>query len=149
MYRAHLTAPPAHGLRLHNVALAVGDLNAMITWYESRLGFVVTERGRFDAVGADFAMLEASGLRIEMVSRAFTSIRPVDRTPPPDHLGVLGIKALVFETNDLATATAALVEHGVEMVWADQRLNAERRSTMLRDPEGNLIHIFGPVVHNA
>jgi hypothetical protein len=31
-------------------------------------------------------MLEASGLRIEMVSRAFTSIRPVDRTPPPDHL---------------------------------------------------------------
>ena len=70
MYKAHLTPPPTRGLRLHNVALAVGDLSAMITWYESRLGFVVTERGRFDAVSADFAMLEASGLRIELVSRA-------------------------------------------------------------------------------
>jgi len=70
MYRAQPTPPPAHGPRLHNVGLAVGDLSAMITWYESRLGFVVTERGRFDAVNADFAMLEASGLRIELVSRA-------------------------------------------------------------------------------
>ena len=149
MYRAHLTPPPAHGLRLHNVALAVGDLNAMVTWYESRLGFIVTERGRFDAVGADFAMLEASGLRIELVSRAFATVRPVDRTPPPDHFGVLGIKALVFETDDLTAATAALVEHSVETVWADQRLTAERRSTMACDPEGNLIHIFGPAIYNA
>ena len=70
MYRAQPTPPPAHGLRLHNVGLAVGDLSAMITWYESRLGFVVTERGRFDAVNADFAMLETSGMRIELVSRA-------------------------------------------------------------------------------
>jgi hypothetical protein len=31
MYRVHPTPPPAHGLRLHNVALAVGDLRAMIT----------------------------------------------------------------------------------------------------------------------
>jgi glyoxylase I family protein len=149
MYRAHLNPSPAHGLRLHNIALAVGNLNAMIAWYESRLGFVVTERGRFDAVGADFAMLEAGGLRIELVSRGTEAVRPVDRTPPPDHLGVLGFKALVFETDNLVTTTAALVEHGVDVVWADQQLTPERRSTMLRDPEGNLIHIFGPVAHSA
>jgi len=146
MYTAHLNPPPAHGLRLHNVALAVGNLNAMIAWYETRLGFVVTERGRFDAVGADFAMLEAGGLRIELVSRASDIVRPVDRTPPPDHLRVLGFKALVFETDDLTRTTAALVEQGVEVEWTDQQLTVERRSTMLRDPEGNLIHIFGPAV---
>ncbi|MBB5424452.1 hypothetical protein QF000_006928 [Paraburkholderia atlantica] len=34
----------------------------------------------------------------------------------------------------------------VDMVWADQPLSAERRSTLLRDPEGNLIHIVGPIL---
>jgi glyoxylase I family protein len=149
MYKAHLTPPPARNLRLNNVALAVGDLNAMIAWYESRLGFVVTERGHFDAVAADYAMLEAAGLRIELVSRTGAVPRPVDRMPAPDHLSVLGFKALVFETDDLAATTAALMDHGVETVWADQPLTAERRSTMVRDPDGNLIHIFGPLVRGV
>lgn len=149
MYQAHLTLPPIRGLRLHNVALAVSRLNAMVAWYESRLGFVVTERGRFDAVGADYAMLEAAGLRIELVSRTSGVQRPVDRTAPPDHLSVLGLKAIVFETDDLEATTALLAEHRVDMVWADQPLSAERRSTMLRDPEGNLIHIFGPILRRT
>ncbi|WP_429292749.1 VOC family protein [Paraburkholderia sp. CI3] len=34
--------PPVRGLRLNNIALAVSDLNAMVAWYESRLGFVAT-----------------------------------------------------------------------------------------------------------
>ena len=46
--------------------------------------------------------------------------------------------------DDLAAATATLTQHGVEFVRANQPLNAARSSTMLRDPEGNLINIFGP-----
>ncbi|ACD15845.1 VOC family protein [Paraburkholderia phytofirmans] len=136
--------PPVPGLRLDNVALATGDLNASIAWYETVLGFTVIERGRFDAVGADFAMIEAAGVRIELVSRPYAEHQRVDRTAPPHHLDVLGYKAIVFETDDLAAATATLRQHGVEFLWADQPLNAERSSTMLRDPEGNLINIFGP-----
>ncbi|MEX3633099.1 VOC family protein [Paraburkholderia sp. BR14320] len=146
MYKAHLMLPPVRGLRLNNVALAVSNLSAMVAWYESRLGFVVSGRGRFDAEGADYAILEAAGLRIELVARASAVQRPVDRTTPPDHLAVLGLKAMVFETDDLEATTALLEEHRVDMVWADQPLSAERRSTMLRDPEGNLIHIFGPLL---
>jgi glyoxylase I family protein len=137
--------PPAKGLRLNNFAVAVSDLKAMTEWYETRLGFVVTERGRFDAVGADYAMIEAFGFRIELVSRPSKVERPVDRTPLPDHLGVLGFKSLVLETDDLAAATDALAQHGVEMLWGNQPFTATRHSTMLRDLEGNLIHIFGPV----
>ncbi|MFM0335968.1 VOC family protein [Paraburkholderia fungorum] len=135
---------PVSGLRVNNIALATGDLNATIAWYEAVLGFVVTERGRFDAVGADYAMIEAAGVRIELVSRPHAEHQRVDRTPPPHHLDVLGHKAIVFETDDLAAATATLAQHGVEFVWANQPLNAERSSTMLRDPEGNLINLFGP-----
>jgi glyoxylase I family protein len=134
---------PLARLRLHNFALAVRDLDAMIAWYETVLGFVVSERGRFDAVSADYAMIESDGMRIELVSRAGETARPVDRTAPPMHLNVLGWKALVLETDDLAAATAALVQHKVEIVWADQPLSANLRSTMIRDPEGNMINIFG------
>ncbi|MGF6757635.1 VOC family protein [Paraburkholderia sp. GAS42] len=135
---------PVSGLRLHNFALAVRDLNAMIAWYETVLGFVVSERGRFDAVNAAYAMVEAGGMRIELVSRAGEMRRPVDRTAPPDHLNVPGWKALVLETEDLTATTAALVQHNVEIVWADQQLSEHLRSTMIRDPEGNMINIFGP-----
>lgn len=144
METSSVAKPPVSGLRINNVALATGDLNATIAWYETVLGFVVTERGRFDAVGADYAMIEAAGVRIELVSRPHAEHQRVDRTPPPNHLDVLGYKAIVFETDDLAATTAALTRHGVEFVWANQALNAERSSTMLRDPEGNLINLFGP-----
>ena len=135
--------PPVPGLRVNNLALAVGNLEAMIAWYGKVLGFVVMERGRFDAVDADYAMIDAAGVRIELVSRANAEHRRVDRTPPPNHLDVLGYKALVFETSDLAEATAALRRHGVELLWAELPLNDMFSSTMLRDPEGNLINILG------
>ncbi|TAL99183.1 MAG: VOC family protein [Paraburkholderia sp.] len=134
---------PVGGLQLHNFALAARDLDAMIAWYETVLGFAVSERGRFDAVSADYAMLEAGGMRIELVLRAGEAGRPVDRTAPPGHLNVPGWKALVLETDDLPAATAALVQHDVEIVWANQPVSAYLRSTMIRDPEGNLINIFG------
>jgi catechol 2,3-dioxygenase-like lactoylglutathione lyase family enzyme len=131
-------------LRLNNMALAVGNLNAMIHWYETALGFAIAERGRFDNVGADYAMLDGAGMRLELVTRPASNQYPVDRTMPPDHLSVLGWKALVLETDDLAAVTATLAAHGADMLWADEQLSVDRRSTMIRDPEGNLIHIFGP-----
>jgi glyoxylase I family protein len=62
---------------------------------------------------------------------------------------VLGWKALVLESSDLAATTTSLVAHGVETVCADQPISADRRSTMIRDPEGNLINVFGPLLKAA
>jgi catechol 2,3-dioxygenase-like lactoylglutathione lyase family enzyme len=149
MSTSRIALPPVAGLRLHNFALAVQDLGAMVAWYEAVLGFTVTERGRFDAVNADYVMIERDGLRMELVSRAGDVHRPVDRTPPPAHLNVPGWKALVLECADLAATTALLAAHEVETVWADQPISANRRSTMIRDPEGNLIHVFGPLLTQA
>lgn len=133
----------ADRLRLDNVTIAVGDLAAMTHWYEAVLGFAVRARGRFELVGADYALLEGAGVRIELISRP-GACAPVDRTAPPDHLAVLGYKAIVLETADLPAATQELVDRGVEVVWADRPVSADRRSTLVRDPEGNLINIFGP-----
>jgi glyoxylase I family protein len=138
------TLPPAvSSLRLNNFALAVGDLERMVTWYVEVLGFEVKERDRFDAVGADYAMLDGTGFRLELISRPGTPKKPADRTQPPSHLDVLGWKAMVLETTDLAATTAALSEHGVDIVWAELDLSPDTQSTMIRDPEGNMINIFG------
>jgi len=130
-------------LRLNNVALAVADLEAMVGWYQNALGLRVEERGHFDPVNADFAMLTGDGFRLELVSRVGGEHHLVDRTAPPQHLHVLGWKAIVLESNDLAASTAALMAQGVEIVWAEQQLTPTLASTMVRDPEGNLINIFG------
>lgn len=135
----------ASGLALNNVAIAVRDLPRMVAWYERVLGLTTAERGRFDAVGADYAMLEGAGTRIELVTIGSDNPVPVDRSAAPHHLGVLGYKALVFDTHDLPARTTALADQGVEFVWADQQLTPRRRSTMIRDPEGNMIHFFGPL----
>ncbi|MFP3567833.1 VOC family protein [Paraburkholderia sp. SIMBA_030] len=69
----------------------------------------------------------------------------METTPlPTPAVGGLRINNVALATGDLNAAIAMLAQHGVEFVWADQPLNAARSSTMLRDPEGNLINIFGP-----
>ncbi|MDN0076700.1 transposase [Crenobacter sp. SG2303] len=78
---SQLFAPLA--LRLNNVALAVTDLEAMISWYQNAFGLQVEERGHFDPVNADFAMLTGDGFRRELVSRAGGEHRPADRSAPP------------------------------------------------------------------
>lgn len=136
---------PGFTLRLNNMALAVADLPAMVDWYRDVLGLRIAEQGRFEGVGADYVMLDGEGFRLELVSRAKGDHRPVDRTAPPLHLDVLGWKALVLETGDLAALGQQLRKHEVETLWDDMALTPDRHSTMIRDPEGNMIHVFGPL----
>lgn len=138
------THPLAGRLQLNNLALAVADLPRAIDWYQRVLGFAVEERGHFEPVAADFAMLVGAGIRLELVASRRATLREVDRTPPPRHLQVLGWKALVLQCDDLAAVGEHLRAAGVELLWEEQPLNKSRSSTLLRDPEGNLINLFGP-----
>ncbi|WP_371367566.1 VOC family protein [Pseudomonas sp. QL9] len=138
------THPLAGRLQLNNLALAVADLPRAIDWYQRVLGFAVEERGHFEPVAADFAMLVGAGIRLELVASRRATLREVDRTPPPRHLQVLGWKALVLQCDDLAAVGEHLRAAGVELLWEEQPLNESRSSTLLRDPEGNLINLFGP-----
>ncbi|WP_321918053.1 VOC family protein [Paraburkholderia sp. J11-2] len=135
------TAAPA--LRLNNFALAVANLDAMVAWYVDVLGLAIAAKGHFDAVGANYAMLDGMGFRLELVSRPGTPKVAAKRTPPPEHLDETGWKALVLESGDLAGVTAGFARLGVEIVWAQAQLTPTISSTMIRDPEGNLIHILG------
>ncbi|MBB5190414.1 catechol-2,3-dioxygenase [Silvimonas terrae] len=145
----HISPPSLDGqLRLSNLALAVADLPNMVNWYQSVLGFKVDTEGEFPIVGARYAVLEGAGLRIELITRTGANFRPVDRSPPPFHLSQLGWKALVLHSEDLKTTTAVLRAHDVEICWAEEKTTEHLKSTLIRDPEGNFINIFGPLQDN-
>lgn len=135
--------PPAGGLRLNNIALAVENLDRMATWYETVLDFEVVERGRVDKAGTDYAMLEGAGFRLELVSLPGAPRRPAEDAGTTGHFAALGWQAVVLRTGNLSATTAALIAHNVDIVWAESQLSSTLSSTMIRDPEGNLINIFG------
>lgn len=133
--------PPA--LTERAIALAVADLERMAQWYCSVLGARETARGEFPAVGAAYVMLELGGRALELISRPATAMVMPDRTAPPDHLSQLGWKALVFDAGDLNPWNRWLAKHSAEIVWQNVELAPGEVSTMIRDPEGNLVNLFG------
>jgi hypothetical protein len=58
-------------------------------------------------------------------------------------VGDLGNIVRWYQTQDLPGTTALLAQQEVDIVWADQQLSPGQRPALIRDPEGNLINIFG------
>ncbi|SAK89347.1 Glyoxalase/Bleomycin resistance protein/Dioxygenase superfamily protein [Caballeronia arationis] len=143
MNEPQLQLPAARGLSLNNIALAVESLDEMVTWYVTVLGFEAIERGRLDAVGADYATLSGAGFRLELVSLPGAPRHPADHTKPPGHPATLGWQAIVLRSENLGEAMAVLRTHDVGIVWAESQLSTTLISTVIRDPEGNFINIFG------
>lgn len=135
---------PLHfaGLRVAQFALAVSDLPTMTRWYGEALGFELVGRGRFDAVGADYALVSGAGVTLELITLGHPEPVPVDRAAPPHHLARLGWKALVLYSDALTALTRHLESCGADMVWCEAEITPGVCSTMVRDPEGNLIHVI-------
>ena len=144
-------ASPTHGatgdaiasLRFDNMALSVADAEASAAWYARHFGFAVARRMRFEPVGADVVFLEREGVRLELLQVATSRRTAALDAEPSAHLGYLGYKAVVFTVVDLDAFTDALEVNGANVVWALQALEPDGpRSTLVRDPDGNLINVF-------
>jgi catechol 2,3-dioxygenase-like lactoylglutathione lyase family enzyme len=130
-------------LALNNLAFTVSDIGASINWYSDVLGFKVTKREEFAAIGAQVAFLAFSDIRLEML-QVPDSIR-IDAlfAEAPAHLKPIGNKVLVLEVSDLAAATRELEEKDVTFAWKEKNLTKDGTpSTMIRDNDGNFINIF-------
>ena len=130
-------------LRFENVAISVADLDRVAAWYQEVLGFKQVGSGEFPTAVARFVFLEGKGMRIELIS---TGKAALTRLPdPPAHLETTGFKAIVLRTDDLSLATRELENKGVTLVWRELQLTNDIAATLIRDPEGNFINVFGPV----
>lgn len=135
-----MTLPP---LRFGYFVLAVADIAAMREWYCTVLGFSLLHAGRLEQLEAEFAILEGHGLRLELGKRLGGTPQRQPELPSPEFMDQLGWKVLTFHTDDLAALQAHLDTHGAEMVWSARELAPTIRSSLFRDPEGNLINVFG------
>lgn len=126
-----------------NVAISVTDVDVAADWYGRLFGFRPGYRTFLTELEADFLVLERDDLRIELISQRGVKRHEDAEVEPPAHLGKTNIMAVVFRTGDLASETARIVDAGAHFVWREQVLSEDGlRSTMLRDPDGNLINIL-------
>jgi glyoxylase I family protein len=135
-----MALPP---LRFGYFVLAVGDIAAMREWYCTVLGFSLVQAGRMEQLEAEFAILEGHGLRLELGKRLGGTPQRRPALPSPEFMDQLGWKVLTFHTEDLAALDAHLLAHAVDYVWTARELAPNIRSSLFRDPEGNLINAFG------
>jgi catechol 2,3-dioxygenase-like lactoylglutathione lyase family enzyme len=137
--KVQIPTDPELLLRLNTIALAVADLRAMVWWYRRVLDLRLVAQGHIAATCLDYAGLEGSGFRLELSSHPGMQ-RPRKASTNAE---TTGWRALVLETDDLLSLDRRLARNSVEVIWSQKRIEA-RLSTMIRDPEGNLIQILGP-----
>ncbi|MGR3436088.1 MAG: VOC family protein [Shimia sp.] len=134
----------AEEMRFNNVAISVADIERSAAWYADVFGFEIVSRTYFEPVSAEVAFLARDDVRLELLDVGAPERIDALYVAPPDHLKTMGLKALVFDVTDLDAFNARLREVGVEIVWESLVLNDEGAvSTLLRDPDGNLINVFG------
>ncbi|QCS41628.1 VOC family protein [Natrinema versiforme] len=137
----------AEALSAHHVGLTVTDLEETLAFYRDVLGLSVADRFSVggeafaDAVGiegasADFAHLEADGVRIELVE-----YDPEARGSPAAGLNQPGASHVGLSVDDLESFYETLPD---DVPTISEPRTSETGTTILflRDPEGNLIEVL-------
>jgi catechol 2,3-dioxygenase-like lactoylglutathione lyase family enzyme len=131
-------------LGLHNVAMSVSDLDLAIEWYTRVLGFEFVARAEINE--GQVALMSGAGTHMELLDSSKVPEPRIHLDPlfadPPRHLLPIGTKFLVFEVDDLATASTELEKLGVRIVWREKEIAPGWVATAIRDFDGNLINIF-------
>lgn len=141
------TAAASRGLStlaINNIAMSVADIERSVAWYRDVLGFKLASRTQFPPVSAEVAFMSKPGFSIELLQ--VPDNYPIQDllVAPPAHLRPRGFKAMVFDVDDLAEASAELELAKVTIVWKQQVIDPSTglTSTLIRDPDGNLINLF-------
>ncbi len=130
-------------LAFDNIAISVTDVDAAAQWYGDMFDFKPGYRTHLGDLDADFLVLEREDVRVELVSQAGCQQHEDGAIQTPNHLKKSKIIAMVFRTNDIEAATKDFEAKGAIFVWKNQLLSEDGlRSTMLRDPDQNMINVL-------
>jgi catechol 2,3-dioxygenase-like lactoylglutathione lyase family enzyme len=135
--------------RFFGVAMSVANLDRTIDWYSNVFGFALLEKFDIPAIKAKGAFLQGDGFKFELLQSEARFRKDELFAEPPHHMELIGNKALVLSVDDLSKLTSELRLKKVKIVWADRVLNEQGlRNTLVQDPDGNYISIFGKQVNN-
>jgi len=145
--------------QIDHVNIVVHDLESMVEFYRSVLGFAITKRvtisgpwvdatvGLHNAIG-DVVYLELpNGPRVELLRY----IQPAGANPPGlDQSNTRGLRHIGFRVNDIDAAMDKLKSAGVRPLSPVQTVpdsqvtyagGVRKRLVYFRDPEGNLLEL--------
>ncbi len=125
------------------MAISVKDLEVSIKWYYNILGFKVLERSEFPLINAKTAFIEGAGIRLELLEVKDSFREASLFADPPNHMRLIGNKALILYVDNLNQITKELEIKKVVFAFKEVKLNDKGlTSTLIRDPDGNFISIF-------
>lgn len=119
-------------------ALSVADVTSMSQWYADKFGMHVT----LDAPrtnGAKATVLEGDGLIVELIQHDAAKPRPT-----ADAVLLHGLMKAGIIVEDFDRTVASLRAANVTFAFGPfPARTGQRANAIIRDPEGNLIQIFG------
>ena len=124
-------------------ALSVADAKSMAQWYADKFGLHVTLDPP-KANGAKAVVLEGDGLIVELVQHDSAKPRRVAAPGANDAVMIHGIMKAGVVVDDFDKAVASLRAANVPFAFGPYPARSgQRANAIIRDPEGNLIQIFG------
>ena len=124
-------------------ALSVADLDHIASWYSENLGFDIDKQGQAPNAPVKFAMLSRDGAVLEVLQLASAKSR-ADWGLPAEARDVHGILKLGFIVRDVDALFALARERKLEIFFplVDAK-DVPMRTFALKDPEGNIVQLFG------
>ena len=125
------------GTRIDMIGIFVADIAAMVAFYRDALGFEIEWDGN-----GPYAEFKHEGVRFSMYSRQALP-RLLGRTPgfPGGLNGTFELAIDLPRAEDVDQEFARVVAAGGQPVYAPRDEPWGMRSSMIADPEGNLIEI--------
>ena len=144
---AATAAPPAAGAPPIAAAgaffaLLVPDARASARWYSEKLGLnMVMDVPTKD--GISVIVLEGSGLIVELLQNE--KAVPLSKVVPAEsHVVLQGMTKAGVIVTDFDKTLAALKERGVPIAYGPYPAkDGQRANVIIKDPDGNLIQLFG------
>ena len=125
------------GIRFDMVGLFVGDLRKMVEFYRDVLGVEIEWDGN-----GPFAEFKHAGIRFSMFERA--ELPRILGQPPTYPSGLNGTFELAIDLphfEDVDPEFERIVKAGAKPIYAPRNEPWGMRSSMVADPEGNLVEI--------